>query len=326
MPITSSHKKQYSSFRKFPITLYAIEFQNSIHQSENFYITPQDRTIVAFFPFYSKGFITDTSITTPLEVGYAHLKLEESDLINVNIRTSKSDEGGNPIPATNYTVSSTGTPVFNDEADIFLNLRTRKWSKIREIGSDRVTISLEVSMPGNELLDPFVILRKRAFIPFSVAHEDFRIAETSENISFDFKLDNFAGLWADKWYNTNNYEGCKITIFETDNSAIEAGSLGIADFQEYSFFVDAPMFNTQIMTLKLVDLLTFNQSQILRRIYSRNQCPWIFGRHDCGVSKDTFDSFNGVCDGSWGHCKSRSNTKNYGGFLNIPSTDIGGQF
>lgn len=345
--IPDFYKKVFQSFKKFPITLYAIEFTKADYVVENLYITRQDRTINFFAPHYSDGFVTRTAVDSSEELiaSTQHVKLEESDLHVAGIKPVQSTSPlftgvGTSTPVHRVIDETAVDPAFTEEADVFVNLRNRQAAQILKIGLDRVTMALGPNLEtGGTVdirpLDPFVILRKRSFIPAGVAHEDYTVAEASEKITFNLKLDNLASLWSQKWLDTNKFESAEVTIIftfgdflkqEGDSTPDSTFAQKLAGFDYERFVVNSSNFNNLVMTLKCIDRLQNNSTKILRRMYTKNQCPWIFGRHECGVKKDTFDQFNGNCNGSWDHCKERDNTRNFGGFVNIPSNDSGGYF
>ena len=345
--IPDFYKKVFQAFKKFPITLYAIEFSEPQYVNENVYLTRQDRTINFFTPHYSNGFVTRAAVDSSevLVPNAQHFKLEESDL---HVAGIKAVQGNSPLfvgtgastPVNRVLDETTSDPSFTDEADVFLNLRNKQAAQILKIGLDRVTVAVGPNLETGEqidirALDPFVILRKRSFIPAGISHEDFTLSEASEKINFNLKLDNLTSLWSQKWMDTNKFESAKITIIFTYGSFIkESGdstedsefSKKLSGFDYETFVVNSSQFNNLVMTLKCIDRLQSNTTKILRRMYTKNQCSHIFGRHACGVDFDTFQNFDGICNGSWDNCKQRNNTRNFGGYPNIPGNDSGGEF
>jgi phage-related protein len=341
---TPFYKRIFNNFRRTPITLYALEFENDNYSNNNIYMTSFDRTIDFYTPYYWNGMVTGLSVDEGEELisNTNHIRLESSDLYVANIQPVYSTTDmftgvGDSVPYNELIDDVVVNPSFTPQADIFVNLRTGKMAKILKCWEDRVTIAIGneltsgLPMNDNKLLDPFVILRKRSFIPFGVAHDDYNNAEISENINTNLKLDNMASLWNNMWINTNQFDTARLTIIYTYMDTLMVNgqgplSEGINAFDYDIFYVNATEFNKTVMVLKCIDRLQANTSTILRRTFTKNQCPWAFGSHSCGAFNEQVESFSNVCPGSYGECSLRQNVENYGGFINIQANDTGGNF
>lgn len=337
-------KQLFNMFRRYPVTLYAIEFDKPEYKIHNCYLTRNDRTINFFIPHYYNGMITSVGVNSGdmLIADKVHLKLEMSDLYSAVITpvydTPGYFTGTNNLNFFNEVVDEyVSDPNFEEQADVFMNLRTGQACPILMIGSDKVTIvlgdelSTGVPMTDNRKLDPFVILKRRSFVPMNVAHDDFESAELSENINTNLKLDNIASIWNDIWKATDEFDTAKVTIIDTYIGAMNVngvgdGVKGITAFDYDMFYVDSTEFNSEVMTLKLIDRLQANSSTILRRLFTKNQCPWLFGNHSCGVMTSEFEQFGRTCPGSYEDCQKRKNVQNFGGYIGIASNDTGGYF
>lgn len=322
MAVPDLLKRAFAGFSKFPIILYGIEFEKTEDVIENVYYNFSDRTINFFAPFYSDGMITYVD-------GTKGVYLEESDLYMAGV--NDIDTIGDSAP-TNSVLNSTSADTGIVDADIFMNLRTKEFSQIQTINTNKVHLRFKTEMENNQVYDPFVILRKRSFIPYGISHEEYTQGDITENLNVNIKIDNLTGVFSQK-YNNTEFENCKITIIFTLNELIDLGASGINGFTYDVFYVNSVQYNNLVMNCKCVDHLQRMNNQILQRLYSKSQCPWVFGSYNCGVKRSVFEKSQfkddddvPYCDGSWHSCQERENISNFGGFIGIRTEDTSGVF
>ena len=154
------------------------------------------------------------------------------------------------------------------------------------------------------------------YIAFPLTHNGIRENITGEIDKLTISLGNVS-RYIQAYLEIYDFRGLKIDIKTVFANHLDDTNAVILD----TYYIDSYTSTQQSVEFNLTSKFDVLNAQAPTRMYTRNQCQWIYNSNECGVDSVDFATYP-TCNKTLADCRIRNNSERFGGFPSIPDRNV----